>query len=74
MTEDEFYVILEPFFISSFESLAENLSRDKFRRFVAMLPQNPHPIILTNFIQSFSSSLLINFAIDIVKMLQKMQG
>lgn len=39
-----------------------------------MLPQNPHPIILSNFIQSFSSSLLITYSIDIVKMLQKMHG
>ena len=39
-----------------------------------MLPQNPHPVILTDFIQSFSSSLLIDYSIDLVKMLQKLQG
>lgn len=48
--------------------------QDKFKRFCSILPQNPHPIILNNFIQSFSSSLLINYSIDLVKMLQKLQG
>ena len=38
------------------------------------MPQNPHPIILNNFIQSFSPSLLIDYSIDLVKMLQKLQG
>lgn len=38
------------------------------------MPQNPHPIILTNFIDSFSPSLLIDYAVDLVKMFQRLQG
>ena len=50
------------------------LTQDKFKRFVSILPQNPHPIILTNFIESFSSSLLVNYSTDLVRMLQKIHG
>lgn len=39
-----------------------------------MLPQNPHPVILSNFIESFSPSLLVSYSIDLVRMLQKLQG
>ena len=68
---DEFFAILEPFFISSFESLAENLTKEKFKRLCSILPQNPHPIILKNFILSFSPSLLVYYSVDIAKILQK---
>lgn len=46
INQDEFFTILEPFFISSFESLSESLSKEKFKRFCQILPQNPHPVIL----------------------------
>ena len=36
-----------------------------------MLPQNPHPVILRNFILSFSPSLLTSYSVDIVRILQK---
>jgi hypothetical protein len=62
---------LEPFFVSSFESLAESLTRDKFKRLCLILPQNPHHVILKNFILSFSPSLLVNYSVDIAKILQK---
>lgn len=71
ITYDEFFNILEPFFISSFESLSESLSQDKFKRFCQILPQNPHPVILKNFIMSFSPSLLVSYSVDIAKILQK---
>ena len=35
------------------------------------MPQNPHPIILKNFILSFSPSLLVSYSVDIAKILQK---
>lgn len=68
---DELFNIIEPFFVLSFESLSESLSQEKFKRFCQILPQNPHPIILKNFILSFSPSLLVTYCVDIVRILQK---